>query len=224
MAAVFAKLGSSPASMEAAKILDAFGSQPGYRKAQADAKQAYIQALFKGVPTWLRLPKNRWPSHWSKQYIDPIVPLVLALYGHPDSGGLWEKHLEDALSKQGFVRVLPEIWTSIFHHPELDLLLVVYVDDFKLAGPAGSRSGRLSRSTRPSHSADTLGVITSKRTMSDCLKRNTLSITCLRVLCNTRVFAPKEGLRTTGSMTRTRKRGHTITCSPGSAFSVLRSK
>ena len=63
---------------------------------------------------------------------------MLALYGHPDSGGLWEKHLEDALSKQGFVRVLPEIWTSIFHHPELDLLLVVYVDDFKLAGPAGS--------------------------------------------------------------------------------------
>ena len=138
VAALFAELGSSPASMEAAKILDAFGSQPGYRKAQADAKQAYIQALFKGVPTWLRLPKNRWPSHWSKQYIDPIVPLVLALYGHPDSGGLWEKHLEDALSKQGFVRVLPEIWTSIFHHPELDLLLVVYVDDFKLAGPAGS--------------------------------------------------------------------------------------
>ena len=87
VAALFAELGSSPASMEAAKVLDAFGSQPGYRKAQADAKQAYIQALFKGVPTWLRLPKNRWPSHWSKQCIDPIVPLVLALYGHPDSGG-----------------------------------------------------------------------------------------------------------------------------------------
>ena len=90
VAALFAELGSSPASMEAAKILDAFGSQPG---SQADAKQAYIQALFKGVPTWLRLPNNRWPSHWSKQCIHPIVPLVLALYGHPDSGGLWEKHL-----------------------------------------------------------------------------------------------------------------------------------
>ena len=31
--ALFAELGSSPASMEAAKILDAFGSPPGYRKA-----------------------------------------------------------------------------------------------------------------------------------------------------------------------------------------------
>ena len=33
--ALFAELGSSPASMEAAKLLDAFGSQPGFSKAQA---------------------------------------------------------------------------------------------------------------------------------------------------------------------------------------------
>ena len=44
--ALFAELGSSPASMEAAKLLDAFGSQPGFSKAQADAIQAYIQAIF----------------------------------------------------------------------------------------------------------------------------------------------------------------------------------
>ena len=31
--------------------------------------------------------------------------------------------------------MLPEIWQSIFYHAELDLLLVVYVDDFKMAGP-----------------------------------------------------------------------------------------
>ena len=31
--ALFAELGSSPASMEAAKLLDAFGSQPGFSKA-----------------------------------------------------------------------------------------------------------------------------------------------------------------------------------------------
>ena len=53
--ALFAELGSSPASMEAAKLLDAFGSQPGFSKAQADAIQAYIQAIFTGVPTWCNL-------------------------------------------------------------------------------------------------------------------------------------------------------------------------
>ena len=36
--AIFAELGSSPASVEAAKIIDVFGSQPGYSKQQADAR------------------------------------------------------------------------------------------------------------------------------------------------------------------------------------------
>ena len=51
--AIFSELGSSPASMEAAKVIDVFGSQPGYPKQQADAKQAYTQALFKRVETCL---------------------------------------------------------------------------------------------------------------------------------------------------------------------------
>ena len=38
--ALLGELGSSPASMEAAKILDAYGSQPGFGKQQADAVQA----------------------------------------------------------------------------------------------------------------------------------------------------------------------------------------
>ena len=81
--AIFAELGSSPASMEAGKIIDVFGSQPGYVKQQADAQQAYTQALFKGIEAWVRLPRNRWPEEWLG-YEDPVCPLRLALYGHPD--------------------------------------------------------------------------------------------------------------------------------------------
>ena len=132
--AIFAELGSSPASMEAGKIIDVFGSQPGYAKQQADARQAYTQALFEGIATWVRLPRNRWPKAWTN-YRDPVCPLRLALYGHPDSGGIWEKHCTKQLRSIGWVPVLPDIWQSIFYHPELDLLLVVYVDDFKMAGP-----------------------------------------------------------------------------------------
>ena len=132
--AIFAELGSSPASMEAGKIIDVFGSQPGYAKQQADARQAYTQALFEGIATWVRLPRNRWPKSWTN-YRDPVCPLRLALYGHPDSGGIWEKHCTKQLKSIGWVPVLPDIWQSIFYHPELDLLLVVYVDDFKMAGP-----------------------------------------------------------------------------------------
>ena len=95
--AIFAELGSSPASMEAGKIIDVFGSQPGYAKQQADARQAYTQALFEGIATWVRLlPRNRWPKSWTN-YRDPVCPLRLALYGHPDSGGIWEKHCTNSL-------------------------------------------------------------------------------------------------------------------------------
>ena len=64
---------------------------------------------------------------------DPVVPLKLALYGHPDSGGIWERHCETELKKVGFEAVLTDIWKSVFYHPTRKLLLVVYVDDFKLA-------------------------------------------------------------------------------------------
>ena len=137
--ALFNEWGPSPASMEAAKLLDAFGSQPGFWKQQADAIQAYIQALFTGEPTWLSLPRNRWPKDWEKSCWQPMVPMLLALYGHSDSGGIWEQHLNSGvvkLVKQGWKQILPDIWHSIFHHHELNCLLVVYVDDFKMAGPS----------------------------------------------------------------------------------------
>ena len=43
-AAMFQDLGSSPATMEAAKIADFFGCVPGHSLEIADAVQAYLQA------------------------------------------------------------------------------------------------------------------------------------------------------------------------------------
>ena len=134
--ALFAELGSSPANMEAGKSLDACGSMPGNRISQGDGKQAYTQALMKGIRTWIRLPRNRWPKEWVGKYHDPVVPLVFALYGHPDSGGLWQLHCEKALMAVGFQPLYPECWPSMFWHPKLKLLLGVYVDDFKMSGPS----------------------------------------------------------------------------------------
>ena len=67
---------------------------------------------------------------------DPVCPLYMALYGHPDAGGYWEKHCEDHLTSVGFVPISP--WHSCFWHPVHKLFLVVYVDDFKLSGPTGN--------------------------------------------------------------------------------------
>ena len=134
--ALFAELGSSPANMEAGKSIDCYGCMPGNKVSQSDGKQAYTQALMKGVKTVVRIPRNRWPKEWIGKYKDPVVDLRIALYGHPDSGGLWEKHCEAMLNLVGFRPLHPDCWSSMFWHDELRLLLAVYVDDFKMAGPA----------------------------------------------------------------------------------------
>ena len=62
-----------------------------------DAAQAYIQASIVGLgkpTTWVRLPRSMWPPEWFTKdgkpvYADTVVPLLKALYGHPESGALW---------------------------------------------------------------------------------------------------------------------------------------
>jgi len=120
--------------MEASRCADAFGMLPGHSIEVADGESAYTQAKLGGDLTYIRIPRERWPPGWEGKYTDPVVPLVLALYGHPDAGGFWELHCEKALKEVGFTRAAPD-WKSVFRHEALDLLLVVYVDDFKLAGP-----------------------------------------------------------------------------------------
>ena len=62
---------------------------------------------------------------------DPVCPLILALYGHPDAGTCWEKHCDQGLQKAGFLPI-PN-WSGCYRHTKLRAVLTVYVDDFKLA-------------------------------------------------------------------------------------------
>jgi hypothetical protein len=132
-AAMFQELSSCPATVEAGKAADCFGMMPGHDLQQGDAVQSYTQSRLGGVETWIRLPEDQQPLSW-KGIRDPVCPLVLALYGHPDAGGFWEMHCEAHLVKIGFVPI--DDWRSCFFHPKWNMFLVVYVDDFKLAGPA----------------------------------------------------------------------------------------
>ena len=85
--AIFQELSSSPASLEASRAADCYGLVEGNTTMQADAEQAYIQAKLKGTPTYVFLPEEEWPPAW-KGMKCPVCPLELALYGHPDSGGI----------------------------------------------------------------------------------------------------------------------------------------
>ena len=60
--------------------------------------------------------------------------LVKALYGHPEAGAHWERHLTEIIVEvlKGFpVPGHP----STFWFPQSKLLLTVYVDDLVLSGP-----------------------------------------------------------------------------------------
>ena len=107
--AVFECLGSQPPSMEAARSVDAHSSFPKYEQTQSDAECAYLQSFVgggrgKGIPTWVELPKNRWPEGW-KNMRRPVVRLILSLYGHPDSGTYWEKHCTAAVVECGWEEI-----------------------------------------------------------------------------------------------------------------------
>ena len=62
-----------------------------------------------------------------------------SLYGHPGSGGHWEKHLTEAVLKVGGKP--DKQHPSSFWFPESKLSLSVYVDDLLLSGPEGKHEG-----------------------------------------------------------------------------------
>ena len=134
-AAFFQDLGNSPASFESSRWADFYGCVPGHSVKLADAIQAYIQASLTGPPCWVELPSDAWPDDVDvSKYHRPVVRLLKALYGHPDAGTMWEKHCDTQVRQLGFKPIGDE-WPSMYFHEGLKLLLVIYVDDLKLAGP-----------------------------------------------------------------------------------------
>ena len=149
--AVFNELSSSPATLEASKAVDAYGSIDGHTSSQCHADQTYMYV--RTIPpcmeaqTWVRIPKGRWPSEWTGKFRKPVVLLKLALRGHPDAGGYWESHCKDRLVAGGFTPVSDR--NSMFWHSKLKSLLTAYVDDFKMSGPCGNmnKAWKLIRTT-----------------------------------------------------------------------------
>eukprot|EP00959_Pyramimonas_sp_CCMP1952_P307282 6431763-Pyramimonas_sp.AAC.1 len=119
--------------MQASKAADTHGQFEGHSIEQAGARQAYTQSKLGGTPTWVFPPRDEWPEEWSHMR-NPVCPLYLALYGHPDSGGYREQRCEGHVTAKGFVKCSP--WLSCDFHKELKLFLIIYVDGFKLSGPA----------------------------------------------------------------------------------------
>ena len=104
--ALFSELGSSPATMEA--LLRPLTRGPAWSQNPAKRRGPGLHPGSHGVETWVELPPDRWPKEWRGKYLRPVVLLRIALYGHPDSGGLWEQHCEAMLLLVGFIMPDPE--------------------------------------------------------------------------------------------------------------------
>ena len=134
-AAVYQELGANPTSVQGLNACLAYGSLPGKLCTAADAVKAlYVQATLKSkYKTWIELPPELRPAWWKNKFVQPVVLLVKALYGHPDAGGMWEQHLKEILYKMGGEEI-PE-FPGNFWFPNSRLMLSTYVDDLTLSGP-----------------------------------------------------------------------------------------
>ena len=133
-AAVFQEISASPTAIQAVNANMAYGCIPGHKSTTCDAVRAYVQSLLKSKhKTWVRIPKELWPPSWKGKFYAPMCLLDKALYGHPESGGHWERHLTEAIKDMGGAPVAEH--PSSFWFEGRKLLLTVYVDDLLLSGP-----------------------------------------------------------------------------------------
>ena len=131
---MFQEMSSRPTTIVDMNLAIAYGLIEGHCITISDAIKAYVQSFLSEKPlTYLEMPKYLCPPEWAHMK-RPCVRLIKALYGHPEAGGLWERHLTKIVIQIGGVPV--ENHPSCFWFAELKLLLIIYVDDLLLAGPS----------------------------------------------------------------------------------------
>ena len=130
---LYNEISSAPVTFQAARVCRAVGALRGFVGSTRDADSAYLQAALdrKGSPrTYVALPKSFWPEAWEGVFDKPMVPLVLALFGHPEAGNIWENHSFGKIREQKWIDA-PE-YPSVFKHATTKGLLTAYVDDFEM--------------------------------------------------------------------------------------------
>ena len=132
--ALFQEMSSQPTTIVDSNVSISYGALPGHKSTVADAIRAYVQSDLEAEhPTYVEFPPHLVPARL-RHLRRPVCKLVKALYGHPTSGGRWERHLRRIIEKLGGEKVPGH--PSVFWFPGTRLLLIVYVDDVLLSGPA----------------------------------------------------------------------------------------
>ena len=89
-----------------------------------------------GTPTYVVLPEELWTPEMyemKRKGGSPVFPLRKALYGHKNSGEYWQAFCGKQCKEAGFLPI-SDNWPCAYYSDK-GQLLIVYVDDMKLAGP-----------------------------------------------------------------------------------------
>ena len=119
---LYQEVGATPSNLATVHCAIGAGVLKGSWATTRDVQQAYIQSEIDlpGRPrTWIRLPKYLWPKSWfnsdgSPKYVDPVCILRKSLYGHPESGAIWDKKLHKIMKGLGYDTV--EGCPGFFYH------------------------------------------------------------------------------------------------------------
>ena len=120
--------------IEGSNLCDLFGLLVGYVVEVCDAGSAYTQT---GPPAFIWLAPELTQSS-RRDFRDPDARLWGNLYGHPAAGDYWEDFAVARVASCEFFT--SEGWNSTFRCESLAATMVVYVDDFKLAGADAARA------------------------------------------------------------------------------------
>ena len=113
---LFEEVSNAPASFTSIRCALATSILKKFDVEVRDALQAYLQARIDSAgrtETWCEIPREWWPDEWfvdgAKRQVPrfnrPVCKLVLALYGHPESGALWENKLKGILEGLSLIHI-----------------------------------------------------------------------------------------------------------------------
>ena len=118
----------------------ALAASKGYRVYGGDAEDAYAHSPPPERPTYVSIDDAYadWYEHKHGIKLDRslVLPVLHALQGHPESGRLWEMHINGILRDLGFA---PTTHDRAIYSATIDgqiILLLRQVDDFALASPS----------------------------------------------------------------------------------------
>ena len=121
------------------RLFFALSAALGYQVYGGDAVDAFAHSPPPETPTFIRIDDAYFDWYKYRFGIEldrsQVLPVLHALQGHPESGRLWEEHINKILRKIGFKNTTHDrsIYSGVFNG--IKVLLLRQVDDFAMACP-----------------------------------------------------------------------------------------